>query len=120
MGLQLNYDSGIFNLPGNEYLNLGYETSNYSNKANDLLTLKWKYQSPYRQSDKRSIWDFDLGYGIGSQGSGFLASVATFFIPGLSLRLRYDGVSLTSDSASYRIELGSVANFSPKISPGDK
>jgi len=29
--------------------------------------------------------------------------------------LRYDGVSLTSDSASYRIELGSVANFSPKI-----
>lgn len=119
MGLQLNYDSDIFKLPGNQSLNLGYETSNSSNKANDLLTLKWKYQSPYRQSDRRSIWDFDLGYGIGSQGSGLLASVSTVVIPGLSLRLRYDGVSLTSDSASYRIELGSVANFSPKISPGD-
>jgi hypothetical protein len=119
MGLQLNYDGDIFKLPGNQSLNLGYETSNSSNKANDLLTLKWKYTSPYRQSDRRSIWDFDLGYGIGSQGGGFLASVSTSFIPGLSLRLRYDGISLTSDSASYRIELGSVTNFSPKISPGD-
>ena len=119
MGLQLNYDGDIFKLPGNESLTLGYETTNSNSKDNDLLTLKWKYQSPYRQSDRRSVWDFDLGYGISSQGSGFLASVSTFLIPGLSLRLRYDGVSLTSDSASYRIELGSVANFSPKISPGD-
>ncbi|MTJ12175.1 carboxypeptidase regulatory-like domain-containing protein [Anabaena sp. UHCC 0187] len=119
IGLQLNYDGDILNLPGNESLNLAYETSNSSNRANDLLTLKWKYQSPYRQSDRRSIWDFDLGYGIGSQGSGLLASVSTVVIPGLSLRLRYDGVSLTSDTASFRIELGSVANFSPKFSPGD-
>ncbi|MFM6350113.1 MAG: carboxypeptidase-like regulatory domain-containing protein, partial [Dolichospermum sp.] len=57
-------------------------------------------------------------YGIGSQGSGFLASVSTVFIPGLSLRLRYDGISLTSDSASYRVEIGSAVNFNPKISPG--
>jgi hypothetical protein len=119
LGLQLNYDGDIFNLPGNESLNLSYETNNSNNRNNDLLTLKWKYKSPYSQIDQRPIWDIDLGYGIGSQGSGFLASVSTVFIPGLSLRLRYDGVSLTSDSASYRIEIGSAVNFSPKISPGD-
>ncbi|WP_071190934.1 carboxypeptidase regulatory-like domain-containing protein [Trichormus sp. NMC-1] len=119
LGLQLNYDGDIFNLPGNESLTLNYETNNSNNRNNDLLTLKWKYKSPYRQSDQRFIWDFDLGYGIGSQGSGFLASVSTVFIPGLSLRLRYDGVSLTSDSASYRIEIGSAVNFSPIFSPGD-
>lgn len=33
--------------------------------------------------------------------------------------MRYDGVSLTSDTASYRIEIGSAVNISPKISPGD-
>ncbi|MTJ10166.1 carboxypeptidase-like regulatory domain-containing protein [Anabaena sp. UHCC 0204] len=119
MGLQLNYDGDIFNLPGNESLTLGYETNNSNNRNNDLLTLKWKYQSLYSQTEQRPIWDFDLGYGIGSQGSGLLASVSTVFIPGLSLRLRYDGISLTSDSASYRIEIGSAVNFSPKISPGD-
>ncbi|TAE60150.1 MAG: carboxypeptidase regulatory-like domain-containing protein [Nostocales cyanobacterium] len=119
LGLQFSYEGDIFNLPGNESLNLGYETNNSNNRDNDLLTLKWKYQSPYSQSDQRPIWDFDLGYGIGSQGSGFLASVSTVFIPGLSLRLRYDGVSLTSDSASYRIEIGSAVNFSPIFSPGD-
>ena len=119
MELQLGYNGSIFNLPGDESLNLGYETNNSSNKANDLLTLKLHYKSPYRQSNKRSIWDFDIGYGISYQGSGFLASVTTFIIPGLSLRLRYDGVSLTSDTASYRIEIGSAVNISPKISPGD-
>ncbi|WP_414552289.1 carboxypeptidase-like regulatory domain-containing protein [Anabaena sp. CCY 0017] len=117
--LGLIYDGSIFNLPGNESLNLGYESTNSNNSTNNLLTLKWKYQSPYRQSDRRSVWDFDLGYGIGSQGSGLLASVSTVAIPGLSLRLRYDGVSTTSDTASYRIELGSAANFSPNFSPAD-
>ncbi|MDB9371810.1 carboxypeptidase-like regulatory domain-containing protein [Nodularia sphaerocarpa] len=117
--LGLIYDGSIFNLPGNESLNLGYETTNSHNRTNDLLSLKWKYQSPYRQSDRRSVWDFDLGYGIGSQGSGFLASVSTFVIPGLSLRLRYDGVSTTSDIAAFRIELSSAANFSPNFSPAD-
>ncbi|MBE9058957.1 carboxypeptidase-like regulatory domain-containing protein [Sphaerospermopsis sp. LEGE 08334] len=119
LGLQLNYDGDIFNSPGNESLTLGYETNNFKNLNNDLLTLKWKYQSPYSQTKQRSIWDFDLGYGMGSQGNGFLASVSTVVIPGLSLRLRYDGVSLTSDSASYRIEIGSAVNFSPIFSPGD-
>ncbi|MBD2139473.1 carboxypeptidase regulatory-like domain-containing protein [Anabaena sp. FACHB-1237] len=119
LGLQLNYEGDIFNLPGNESLTLGYETNNSHNRINDLLTLKWKYQSPYSQIYKRSIWDFDLGYGIGYQGSGFLASVSTFLIPGLSLRLRYDGVSLTSDSASYRLEIGSAVNLSPIFSPRD-
>ncbi|MFM6251359.1 MAG: carboxypeptidase regulatory-like domain-containing protein, partial [Dolichospermum sp.] len=118
LGLQLGYDGDIFTLPGNQSLTLGYETNNSNNQINDLLTFKWKYQSLYSQREQRPIWDINLGYGIGSQGSGFLASVSTVFIPGLSLRLRYDGISLTSDSASYRVEIGSAVNFNPKISPG--
>jgi hypothetical protein len=120
IGLELNYEGSIFSifkLPEKENLILSYETSNSSNKHNSLLTLKWKYQSPY--INQRRLWDFDLGYGISSQGSGFLASVSTFFIPGLSLRLRYDGISMTSDTASYRLEIGSVVNFSPNLRFGD-
>ena len=120
IGLELNYEGSIFSifkLPEKENLILSYETNNSSNKHNSLLTLKWKYQSPY--INQRRLWDFDLGYGIGSQGSGLLASVSTFFIPGLSLRLRYDGISMTSDTTSYRLEIGSVVNFSPNLRFGD-
>lgn len=120
IGLELNYEGSIFSffkLPEKENLILSYETSNFSNKYNNLLTLKWKYQSPY--INQRRLWDFDIGYGIGSQGSGLLASVSTFFIPGLSLRLRYDGISMTSDTASYRLEIGSAVNFSPNLRFGD-
>ena len=118
-GLELIYDGSIFNLPGDEYLKLGYETSNSTKGFNDLLTFKWQYKSPYRISDQRSVWDLDIGYGIGSQGSGLLASVSTVAIPGLSVRLRYDGVSTISDTASFRIELASSVDFSPNLSPGD-
>ena len=120
IGLELNYEGSIFSifkLPEKENLILSYETNNSSNKHNSLLTLKWKYQSPY--INQRRLWDFDLGYGISSQGSGLLASVSTFFIPGLSLRLRYDGISMTSDTTSYRLEIGSVVNFSPNLRFGD-
>ena len=120
IGLELNYEGAIFSLfklPEKENLILSYETNNSSSKHNSLLTLRWKYQSPY--INQRRLWDFDLGYGIGSQGSGLLASVSTFFIPGLSLGLRYDGISMTSDTTSYRLEIGSVVNFSPNLRFGD-
>lgn len=109
--LELNYESPIFNLSGEETLTLSKETIN----TNNLLALKWKYRSPSRPSDQRPYWDWDIGYGIGSQGSGIIASIATVVIPSLSLRFRYDGISTTSNTSSFRIELASAANFSPNF-----
>ena len=113
--LELNYETPVFNLSGDETLTLSQETIN----TNNLLALKWKYRSLPRPSDQRPYWDWDIGYGIGSQGSGIIASIATVVIPSLSLRFRYDGISTTSNTSSFRIELASAANFSPNFMPTD-
>ncbi len=93
---QLSY---IFD-PGNS-LNLNYETQNHNN----LATFSWHYSSDFKTRYGMSLWELDLGYGVGSQGSGFIASANTRIIPGLNLRLRYYGISATSDSSIFRIEL---------------
>jgi Carboxypeptidase regulatory-like domain len=118
-GLELSYEGTVFNLPGDEYLTLAYETIDSNQQTNDLLTFKWKYRSPYRLSDQRSPWEWELGYGIGSQGQGVLASLSTLVLPGTSLRLRYDGISAVSDTSSFRLEISSAANLNPRFTPGD-
>jgi hypothetical protein len=52
-------------------------------------------------------WEFDLGYGIGSQGSGLVASAMTALTPELFLKLGYQNMSLTSDDSSWTFQLTS-------------
>lgn len=108
-----------YNFSGTNYkghsLNLGYETGN----NNNLASLSWRYRSTEKTLDGRNLWDFDIGYGIGSRGSGIIASVSTTAIPGLNLRLRYQGTSTTDDSDSFRIELTPSFNLQPRLTPGD-
>lgn len=67
------------------------------------------------------MWETQLGYGIGSQGSGLIASAATTILPGLLLRGRYQAVSTISDRPSFNLELAANFNFfSGGISPGDR
>ncbi len=99
-------------------LNLGYETRN-NNFQDNLTTLSWRYRSPARLRDGRHLWDIDLGYGFGSHGSGFITSASTNVIPGLNLRLRYQGISAISDSGSFRIELSPSFTLQPRLTPSD-
>ncbi len=47
-------------------------------------SLNWKYRSKSRNRYGRSLFDFDLGYGIGSQGSGIIASTSTAAVPDMN------------------------------------
>jgi hypothetical protein len=96
-------------------LELGYETSNTTNYG----SLTWRYRSPAKTRDGRNLWNFNLEYGIGSQGSGFIGSVSTALIPGLNLRLRYQGISPIDNSDSFSIELTPSFNLEPRLTPGD-
>ncbi len=111
---QLSYNFSKSSSTGNS-LNLNYETS----KENNLASLNWKYRSKSRNRYGRSLFDFDLGYGIGSQGSGIIASASTAAVPGMNLRLRYQGISTTSDRSSFRIELSPSFYIQPKLALGD-
>ncbi len=111
---QLSYNFSQTSSFGNS-LNLNYETS----RENNLASLNWQYRSKSRDRYGRSLFDFDLGYGIGSQGSGIIASASTAAVPGMNLRLRYQGISTTSDSDSFRIELSPSFYIQPKLALGD-
>lgn len=98
---------------------LSYETSN-QNRSNDLLNLGWRYRSEGRAIDGNYLWEVQLGYGVGSQGSGIFAALGTTVLPGLMLRGRYQGVSLTNEQATFSVDLVSSLGLQQGITPGDR
>ncbi|BAU07070.1 carboxypeptidase-like regulatory domain-containing protein [Fischerella sp. NIES-3754] len=115
---QLTYNfSGKDPLDTGHSLVLNYETSNFLTQENSLASASWRYRSPARAVDGSYLWEAQLGYGIGSQGSGVIASLGTTIIPGMMLTGRYQGVSLTSDQPSFRIELVSSFDTQRGIKP---
>jgi hypothetical protein len=98
---------------------LGYDT-NHQNGNHNLATLSWRYRSKERDFDGTPRWETQLGYGVGSQGSGLIASVGTTILPGVMLRARYQGVSVATGESTFGIELVSGLNFQGGISPGDR
>ncbi|MEO1561438.1 MAG: carboxypeptidase regulatory-like domain-containing protein, partial [Cyanobacteria bacterium J06632_19] len=111
---ELSYNFSKSSSTGNS-LNINYETK----KKNNLTSLNWRYRSKSRNRYGRNLFGFDLGYGIGSQGSGIIASASTAAIRGMNLRARYQAVSTTSDSDSFRIELSPSFYIQPKLALGD-
>lgn len=99
---------------------LNYETSNLQKGSDKLATLAWRYRSPQRAVDGNYLWEAQVGYGTGSQGSGLSASLGTTLIPGLLLRARYQGVSVTSDEATFSIDLLPSFNLQRGITAGDR
>jgi hypothetical protein len=114
-----------YNLSGNRFLDtghsllLGYETLDLTAKER-LLSLGWRYRSSQLTTDGRFLWETYFGYGLSSQGSGMLASLETVAIPGLLLRLRYQGVSANLGEERYSLELVSSLNLQRGIFPGDR
>jgi hypothetical protein len=102
-------------LSSGHFLQLGYETR----KDDNLVTAGWRYRSPYQARDGRDLWQFDLGYGVGSRGNGVLAAVSTSIVPGLVVRARYEGASVTSDGDTFRVELLPFFNTQAKFRSND-
>jgi hypothetical protein len=86
-------------------LKVGYETRDSENQDDRLTTVGWRYQSGNGSKEDSFRWEFDVSYGMGSQGTGWVTSVSTTLGRGLVLRARYQGVSLTSDDETFKLEL---------------
>lgn len=98
---------------------LDYETREF-NERRELATLSWEYRSGNRDASGESLWNIEVGYGVGSQGEGIQADVETTILPGLRLRGRYEGISLNSDEDEFSLELTTRINLQNGISPGDR
>ncbi|WP_427158457.1 carboxypeptidase regulatory-like domain-containing protein [Aliinostoc sp. HNIBRCY26] len=94
-----------------------YETSDIFSHSDRLATLGWRYRSPQRSRNGNYLWEGQLGYAVGSQGSGIVATLGTNVLPGFLLRGRYQGVSTTSDEASFSLELVSSLDLQRGIKP---
>jgi Carboxypeptidase regulatory-like domain len=103
---------------GNSLL-LNYETRS-QNRSDNLLTLGWRYRSEKRAIDGNYLWETQLGYGIGSQGSGPIATLSTTVLPGILLRARYQGLSVTANEGTFSIDLVSSLGLQRGITPGDR
>ncbi|MTJ53535.1 carboxypeptidase regulatory-like domain-containing protein [Anabaena sp. UHCC 0253] len=103
------YQSLIFN----------YETLSSSQNAN-LLTAYWRYTSPSYTRYSENLWQGELGYRIGSLGTGIYGTLGTTILPGILLQARYEGVSLNSNQNSFSIQLVSSLGFQQGITPGDR
>jgi hypothetical protein len=86
-------------------LKLGYETRESESRDTRLTTFGWQFRSGNGANDGQGFWEFDLGYGIGTQGEGLITSVATKLTPGLKLRAQFQQISVSSDSDTFKLEL---------------
>ncbi|MEM9925577.1 MAG: carboxypeptidase-like regulatory domain-containing protein [Cyanobacteria bacterium P01_D01_bin.50] len=117
--LAYNLSNPRFSNSGSSLL-LNYDTRSNNGNDNNLLTLGWRYRSSQRALDGNYRWQAELGYGIGSQGNGLVATLGTTVLPGIMLQGRYQGVSLTRDDDSFSINLVSGLNLQQGIRPGDR
>ena len=100
-------------------LSLSYESLKGGSDHSQLTGL-WRYRSPQQTADGQFLWETELGYSLGSPGSGVIASVQTSALPGLQLRGRYRGTAFSSDGSHFSLELLSSTNFQRGSFPGDR
>jgi Carboxypeptidase regulatory-like domain len=101
---QITYRPGGYSLDGGSEFSVGYQDSNQT-FSSQLISALWRYRSPERTSDGRSLWQTELGYGWSLSGSGILATADLNILPGIQLRSSYRGISDSSSQGSYAIEL---------------
>ncbi len=119
----LSYQLGDRRSNQGHELQLDYETREVNDSPENLASVGWHYRSGQKVGDGRSLWNVRLGYGLGSQGQGAIAQLGTAIIPGLDLRLRYEGISAVSNSDRFTVNLTPRLRVQPnshrKLSPGD-
>ena len=98
---------------------LSYETRS-QNRSDNLLTLGWRYRSEQRAIDGNYLWEAQLGYGLGSQGTAPIATLSTTVLPGILLRARYQGISVTTDESTFSLDLVSSLGLQRGITAGDR
>lgn len=98
---------------------LEYDTRD-NTRFDQLAILSWRSRSKNYQIGGSPMWTADLGYGLGSRGSGLYAALSTAVIPGLSVQARYQGVSLSSNTGEFSVALVSSFGTQSGLYPGNR
>jgi hypothetical protein len=83
-----------------------YETQEIQHNQEQYLVWGSKLQSTEKIGNKNN-WSFEVGYGSGSHGQGFIANSFVALKPNLSLQLTYQEISPFSDDTKLKLQLSS-------------
>ena len=117
--LDLSYNFSDSNYSRGNYghsLLIGMEINKQINKKDELKTARWHYHSADTINDGRSLIDAEIGYGIGTQGQGFIASLSTPMIPGIELSFNYQDISVASKERSFFLNISTNFRIEPNLS----
>ena len=84
-----------------------YESQEIKKRDEYLTVWGGRLHSGEKIGNNQYRWAFDLGYGLGSQGKGMIASASAALQPNLSLKLTYQQVSTVSDDTDIKLQLNS-------------
>ena len=99
---------------------MAYNTDSNNNQANNFLSAGWRYQSPELTYDSRPLWLFELGYGVGNQDQGIVASIGTNLIPGATIRATYRQAALGSNRDNFFLQVFPSFSIQPNLTLGDR
>ncbi len=84
-----------------------HQTREFKRQPEDLAIWGLNFNSGEKIGKKHYSWEFELGYGMGSQGQGAIASVTKALNSKVFLTLTYEDISLKSDDTKIKLELSS-------------
>lgn len=84
-----------------------HEIKEIKREQEELAIWGWNFNSGEEVAKNRYSWEFELGYGVGSQGEGAIASATKAINPDLFLKFTYENISLKSDDTEIKFELTS-------------
>jgi len=93
-------------------------TYDRADSGDDMTILSWRDTSVARTADRLASWQYELGYGQGSRGRGFIASASTALLPGLYLSASLNNISENSDELTFNVSLSLDLYTHPRLAPG--
>ncbi|MEO0768954.1 MAG: carboxypeptidase-like regulatory domain-containing protein [Cyanobacteria bacterium J06649_4] len=98
---------------------LAYDTRQLNTTQSDFFQVGTRYRSYQRNQRGLNLWQFNLGYGVGSAGQGIQLAASTTAIPGLTMQARYQAISAFSDQPTFSVEISPTFNLQPALSLSD-
>jgi len=99
-------------------VSLNYDKPLGNEDAGDFTVVNWSYVPQSSDRNKKSKLKFDLGYGVGSEGHGLIASATTNVLPGMGIRASYRQITSSSSNDSFRLQISPNFSVQPKLGLG--
>jgi hypothetical protein len=84
-----------------------YQMREVKQNSEEFTVWGSKIQSTEKIGNNKPNWTFEVGYGSGSHGQGFIANSSIGLKHNLSLQLSYQEISAISDETKWKVQLSS-------------